>query len=306
MSKNLSVPETLKPFSNRVDIYRQRVESALENVLPPQDTAPRELHEAMRYSVLGDGKRIRPLLVYAAGEILGGDPKRLDPPAVAIELVHAFSLVHDDLPAMDDDDLRRGQPTTHKAFGEDVAILAGDALQVLAFGVLASSPSLTDLPEAQVACIRLLADATGSVGMTGGQAIDLASEGGSLTAPELEHMFACKTGELIRAAVVMGGYCAGGSAENVERLGRFGRAIGLAFQIRDDVLDVEGETDVIGKTQGADEARGKATYPSLFGIDNAKKRADELYEQSMQALEPLGEAAEPLRWVARYIVRRDN
>ena len=294
-------------FEARVPGYRQRVEAALDYWLPKDEVDPHDLHRAMRYSVMGAGKRMRPLLTYAAGEVLGVAPRLLDSPAAAIELVHAFSLVHDDLPAMDDDELRRGKPTTHRAFGEATAILVGDALQVLAFYILANDPHLTKLPSVQVALMNIVAHSGGSRGMTGGQAIDLESEGKQLTVKQLEQMFSYKTGYLIRASVLMASACHPGlDAETVRNLDRFGSAIGLAFQIRDDILDVEGETEVIGKTQGADAAKGKATYPGLFGLRAAKDRADELYDDAMRSLEGLGRNAEPLRWLSDYIVRRDS
>ena len=293
-------------FEARVPGYQQRVEVALDYWLPEEEVEPQDLHKAMRYSVLGAGKRMRPLLIYAAGEVLGVAPRFLDSPAAAIELVHAFSLVHDDLPAMDDDELRRGKPTTHRAFGEATAILAGDALQVLAFHILANDPNLAKRASVQVALMNILAHAGGSRGMTGGQAIDLESEGKRLTVSQLEQMFNYKTGYLIRASVLMASACHPGlEAAAVHNLDRFGSSIGLAFQIRDDILDVEGKTEVIGKTQGADAAKGKATYPGLFGLEAAKARADELYADAMESLGGFGRDAEPLRWLSDYIVRRD-
>jgi farnesyl diphosphate synthase len=261
----------------------------------------------MRYSALGGGKRIRPLLVYATGEALGSDPDMLDAPSVAIELMHAFSLVHDDLPAMDDDDLRRGRPTVHKAFDEATAILAADAMQPLAFHVLSSDPALTAYPAAQVTLVRLLADACGSEGMTGGQAIDLASEGSMLDAAELEHMYRLKTGRLIRVSILSAAACPPQPDTDQEHaLERFADALGLAFQIRDDILDVEGATEVIGKQQGADEARDKATYPALFGMDQARARVAELLAAALHELEPFGAGANYLAYLARLIAERDH
>ena len=261
----------------------------------------------MRYSVLGGGKRIRPLLVYATGEMLEIIPDKLDGPAVAIELVHCYSLVHDDLPAMDDDDLRRGAPTTHKAYDEATAILVGDALQMLAFHVLTNDLNMIDDAAARLKIVQALALAGGSEGMTGGQAIDLASEGSKLTEEQLEKLHLYKTGYLIRASILMA--CASSltlSGERAQRLDRFGQCIGLAFQIRDDLLDVEGTTETIGKTRGSDEAHNKATYPLLFGIDEAKHRANELYSEAMECLAPFGDAAEPLRILTDLIVNRDH
>lgn len=290
------------PANFRTADYLERVENALAERLPPAETPPASLHAAMRYSVLGGGKRVRPLLCYATGELLEIDPAALDDAACAVELVHAFSLVHDDLPAMDDDALRRGRPTTHKAYGEATAILAGDALQTLAFIVLSRGADRSRLE-----MLRILAAATGSEGMTGGQAIDLAAEGHAIGLEALEQMHRLKTGCLIRASVLMA-CCARpglGAAERA-RLDLFAGNIGLAFQIRDDVLDIEGDTAVIGKTRGADLAHDKSTYPSLLGLDEAKRRADALYAEAMEALAPFGAAADPLRWMGEYIVQRDR
>jgi geranylgeranyl diphosphate synthase type II len=287
--------------------YHARIEAALDRWLPTLDTPPRRLHEAMRYSVLGGGKRIRPLLVYATGEALGTDPALLDAPSVAIELMHAFSLVHDDLPAMDDDDLRRGRATTHKAFDEATAILAADALQPLAFSVLSTDPALVPYPSAQVTLVRLLAEACGSEGMTGGQAIDLASEGTQLDAAELEHMYRLKTGRLIRVSILSAAACPPQPDLPQEHaLERFADYLGLAFQIRDDILDVEGETAVIGKRQGADQAHSKATYPALFGMDQAHSRVAQLLDAALQQLEAFGGGGQYLAHLARVIAERDH
>jgi farnesyl diphosphate synthase len=295
----------MSSFADRVAEYRDRLERALEARLPTAETPPASLHAAMRYAALGGGKRIRPLLCYASGEVLGVVADRLDDAACAVECVHVFSLVHDDLPAMDDDALRRGKPSTHAAFGEATAILAGDALQTRAFEILAGD-GVQGAAE-RLGMIAILAGATGSQGMTGGQAVDLESEGRQLAAADLESLDRDKTGKLIRAAVLMP-CCAVPGLPDASRhaLDRFAECMGLAFQIRDDVLDVEGEQALTGKTQGADAARGKATYPSLMGMDNAKRRADALYAEAVAALERFGDAAEPLRWLARYIVHRDR
>lgn len=292
-------------FADRVPEYVERVERALDARLPAADARPASLHAAMRYAALGGGKRIRPLLCYASGEVLGIEPDRLDDAACAVECVHVFSLVHDDLPAMDDDALRRGKPSTHAAFGEATAILAGDALQTRAFEILAGDGA-RDAVE-RLGMIAILAGAAGSEGMTGGQAMDLESEGKQLAATDLEALDRDKTGKLIRAAVLMP-TCAAPDLPDDSRdaLDRFAECMGLAFQIKDDVLDVEGEQALTGKTHGADAARGKATYPSLMGMDNAKRRADALYADALAALERFGDAAEPLRWMARYIVHRDR
>ena len=290
-------------YKNRIDSYQARVDKSLDAALPDPGQEPRRLHEAMRYAVFNGGKRIRPLLVYAAGECLRVDPALLDAPATAIELIHAFSLVHDYRPSMDDDDLRRGQPTVHIRYDEATAILAADALVPLAFAVLAR---LDGVPAGSSgALVRLIADACGSLGMTGGQAIDLAAEGRSLTANELERMYALKTGALIHASIVSACFLHDGLADDaLESLDTFGRNIGIAFQIKDDILDVEGDTNVIGKPSGSDAKHDKATYPSLFGLDASRRRCDELLAGALAQLDVLGPAAAPLGWLARYIVDR--
>lgn len=293
------------PFVDRVSGYLERVELALDARLPAAEERPASLHAAMRYAALGGGKRMRPLLCYASGEVLGVAPARLDDAACAVECVHVFSLIHDDLPAMDDDALRRGKPSTHVAFGEATAILAGDALQTCAFEILAGDGK-QEAAE-RLGMVAILAAATGSQGMTGGQAVDLESEGKQISAAELEALDRDKTGRLIRAAVLMP-CCAVPDLPAASRaaLDRFAECMGLAFQIRDDLLDIEGEQALTGKTHGADAARGKATYPSLMGMESAKHRADALYAEALAALEAFGDAAEPLRWMARYIVHRDR
>jgi geranylgeranyl pyrophosphate synthase len=290
-------------FSDRIEHYLGRVSRKLDAVLPGAGESPQRLHDAMRYAVFNGGKRIRPLLVYATGECLGVDETQLDAPAAAIELVHAFSLVHDDLPAMDDDDLRRGQPTVHRRYDEATAILAADALQPLAFAVLSA---VDDVPaDTRVRLVRLLADACGSIGMTGGQAIDLASEGKTLNGEELERMYRLKTGALIHAAVASACLlCPDLSEKRTLALGNFAQAVGVAFQIRDDILDIEGETTVIGKPAGSDAALRKATYPGQFGLEPARRRCDELLARAFAELETLKASAEPLKWLARYIVER--
>ncbi|HEX5786725.1 MAG TPA: farnesyl diphosphate synthase [Woeseiaceae bacterium] len=291
-------------FAKRIDHYLARVGRKLDAVLPGPGEAPKRLHEAMRYAVFNGGKRVRPLLVYAAGECVGVDEQLLDAPAAAIELIHAFSLVHDDLPAMDDDDLRRGMPTVHRRFDEATAILAADALQPLAFSVLADMDPVP--ADTRVRLVRLVADACGSIGMTGGQAIDLQSEGAELPAEALEHMYALKTGALIHAAVTSACLLRPGlPAEHALALEEFARTVGVAFQVRDDILDIEGETAVIGKPAGSDAGHGKATYPGLFGLDAAHRRCASLLDAAFAAIEPVGRDAEPLRWLARYIVDRE-
>jgi len=292
------------PFSKRVAYYTERVTGKLHEALPPATQNPARLHEAMRYAVLSGGKRIRPLLVYATGECLGVAESLLDAPAVALEMIHAFSLIHDDLPAMDDDDLRRGKPTVHKRYDEATAILAADALQPLAFAVLAELEGVT--PEVRLQLVRIVADACGSIGMTGGQSIDLAAEGRNLTATEIEHMYSLKTGALIHASVLSAALVNGASQDRVIALDAFARSIGIVFQIRDDILDVEGETAVIGKPAGSDQRRGKATYPGIFGLEAASDRCAELLGQALRQLDLFGSDADPLRWLARYITQRGN
>ena len=293
------------PFADRLPEYVDRIGDRLERALPSTAEVPGRLHEAMRYAVLNGGKRVRPLLAYASCETLGSDPARVDGAATAIELIHAFSLVHDDLPAMDDDDLRRGKPTVHREFDEATAILAADALQPLAFAAIAGCPHTT--ADQAVRLVRLVAEACGSRGMTGGQSIDLSSEGKRLSADELEHMYRLKTGALIRAAVLSAAAVTENLGEDERRaLEEYADCTGLAFQIRDDLLDVEGETGVIGKPAGSDERSDKATWPAMFGTDAAKARCDTLLARGLAAVDVFGERAEPLRWLARYIVERST
>ena len=285
--------------------YRARVEQALEARLPRADTTPTALHAAMRYATLNGGKRIRAALVYATGETLGAAPASLDPPACAVELIHAYSLVHDDLPCMDDDELRRGQPTCHKAFDEATAMLAGDALQSLAFEILAGDPALEVDAQRRQEMILTFARAIGAEGMAGGQAIDLAVVGRPLGPEALEDMHARKTGALIRASVCLGALAApDAGAALLEDLDAYGRHIGLAFQIVDDILDVEGSTEVLGKTAGADQALGKPTYPAVLGMEAAKARALALRDAALESLGPLGDNAKVLEGIAHYIVDR--
>jgi farnesyl diphosphate synthase len=292
-------------FEKRIAHYVERVADKLDAVLPPASQAPKRLHDAMRYAVFNGGKRVRPLLAYAAGECLGLEPSLVDGPAAAIELIHCFSLAHDDLPAMDDDDLRRGKPTLHRQFDEATAILAADALQPLAFSVLADMRGVA--PAARTRLVKLVADACGSIGMTGGQSMDLAAEGQELTAAEIELMYALKTGALIHASVgsiaLLSEQLPAAQASAIEA---FGRTIGVAFQIKDDILDIEGETELIGKHSGADQRLGKATYPGLVGIDAARLRCTSLLHAALQQLDDFGEEAESLRWLARYIIERDH
>jgi farnesyl diphosphate synthase len=275
----------------------------LESALPAVDQTPRRLHEAMRYAVLSGGKRIRPLLVYATGECLQIAPAKLDPVAAATELIHAFSLIHNDLPAMDDDDMRRGRPTVHRAFDEATAILAADALQPLAFQALGVATALSD--REKVATMSIVAAAAGSLGMTGGQSIDLASEGKTLSVDELRTMHSLKTGALLCACVMAVCEMSDGIVEEQKSaLQSFAENIGLAFQIRDDILDVEGATELIGKAAGADQRMAKATWPSVFGLQESKDQCRSLLEASLTSLDPIAEDASQLRWLARYIVER--
>ena len=284
---------------------RRQVETALEQYLPAETTQPSELHAAMRYAVLGGGKRIRPMLVYAAGRALGMGPAQLHGAACSVELIHAYSLVHDDLPAMDDDDLRRSQPTCHRAFSEATAILTGDALQTLAFKVLATDQGMPVDDATRVRMIETLARASGSRGMAGGQAMDLAAVGQPLSLAELENMHIHKTGALILASVRLGVLAASNaSAEQTRGLEHYAKCIGLAFQVRDDILDVEGSTETLGKTRGKDQVSDKPTYPSLLGMEQSREMAVRLCNEALESLNPLDGQADPLRALASYIVDR--
>jgi len=281
-----------------------RMEAALGRLLPPAHIAPARLHEAMRYATLEGGKRVRPLLVFAAGEVAGAKPERLEIAAAAVEMVHAYSLVHDDLPCMDDDVLRRGKPTVHVEYDEATAMLVGDALQALAFQLLAEH-RLSDDPQVQLNMVKTLAVAGGSRGMAGGQQIDLESTGKALTVPELEFMHVHKTGALIRASVILGISCGGAlGAEEAVRLDKFAKAIGLAFQVVDDVLDAEASTATLGKTAGKDSKQGKATYVSVLGLPRARELAQDLRGEALAALEAFGPRAARLRELGDFIVLR--
>ncbi|MBV8033024.1 MAG: polyprenyl synthetase family protein [Betaproteobacteria bacterium] len=281
-----------------------RMEPVLARVLPAAHLSPARLHAAMRYAALEGGKRVRPLLAFAAGELSQAPAERLEPVAAAVELVHAYSLVHDDLPCMDDDVLRRGKPTVHVEYDEATALLVGDSLQTLAFQVLSES-SVAAKAQTQLEMIRLLALAAGSRGMAGGQQIDLESTGRALTLPELELMHIHKTGALIRASILLGYLCGDVFSEGErERLDRFAKSIGLAFQVVDDVLDAEASTATLGKTAGKDSKQGKATYVAALGLAGAKARASELHSEARAALVPLGERARRLGELADFIVLR--
>ena len=291
-------------FQSWVAARQSHFEGVLRELLPRPDIAPQRLHEAMRYAVLDGGKRVRPLLAFAAGELVGAETARVDVAAASVELIHAYSLVHDDMPCMDDDVLRRGKPTCHKQYDEATALLVGDALQTLAFQLLAEH-RLNDDASRQLEMVRLLATASGSRGMAGGQAIDLASVGKSLTLPELEFMHIHKTGALIRAAILLGAYCGSRlEAAQMDRLDHFGKLIGLAFQVVDDVLDCEADTATLGKTAGKDADNDKPTYVSLLGIQGARDMAQRLHREALESLAGFGGAAQRLRELADFIVLR--
>ena len=283
-----------------------RMEAVIADLLPPLRAAPARLHDAMRYASLGGGKRVRPMLAFAAGLVTNADPKRLEVVATALELIHAYSLVHDDLPCMDDDTLRRGKPTLHVEFDEATALLAGDALQSQAFQLLAEH-RLADDPAVQLEMIQHFAQACGSRGMAGGQAIDLESVGKALTLPELENMHIHKTGALIRAAVLLGARCGAPLAkEELDRLDRYAKCVGLAFQVVDDILDEESDSTTLGKTAGKDREAGKPTYTSLMGIPGAKRFAGELLAEAQGAIAPFGPRAGRLAELANFIVKRNR
>lgn len=283
-----------------------RADQALARALPPDAQPPVELHRAMRYAVLGGGKRLRPLLVYVTGRAFDAPLEVLDACAVAVEVIHAYSLVHDDLPAMDDDALRRGRPTCHVAFGEAMAILAGDALQALAFEVLANDPALAVGAATRLEMLRVLATACGSHGMAGGQAFDLAAVGRPLAASELERMHVYKTGALIRASVQLGALAAGCDDPRVlAALDEYGHAIGLAFQVRDDLLDIEAASEQLGKTAGKDSAANKPTYPSILGLEASRAELARLTARAVAATDVIGERARGLRDLARFVADRN-
>jgi len=301
MSEDSHFKDSLKAFCHRVDLH-------LDRWLPVPSGPEAHLQEAMRYSVIGGGgKRVRPVLVYAAGKALNIEEDQLDACACAVEIIHAYSLIHDDLPAMDDDDLRRGRPTCHKKYDEATAILAGDALQAFAFEILAADSALQTSPSNRIEMIKLLAKASGSVGMAGGQAIDLDAVGKALKLEELENMHLLKTGALIRASVLLGAMCSPNvQASKLEALDTYAHCVGLAFQIHDDVLDVTADTETLGKPQGSDEEQNKPTYPALLGLEGAQQRALELHNRAIQALEVFDESADILRKLSAYIIERGH
>lgn len=283
------------------------VDAALERWLPGETVLPQRLHQAMRYSMFAGGKRLRPVLMLAACEAVGGRPEQALHAACAMEMIHTYSLIHDDLPAMDDDDFRRGRPTNHKVYGEANAILAGDALLTEAFRLLADAEANRGIaPDKALRVIEIIARCAGSMGMVGGQVVDMESEGQSIDFPTLEYIHTHKTGALILASIQSGALLGGCSDEQFAALSRYGEFAGLAFQVADDILDIVGDQAELGKDVGSDQARGKATYPALLGLAEARQRADELRDLALDALEPLGEAAEPLRAIANYIVNRTS
>jgi farnesyl diphosphate synthase len=280
-----------------------RMEGVLARLLPVASVAPARLHEAMRYATLEGGKRVRPLLAFAAGEVSGAAHERVEIAAAAVEMIHAYSLVHDDMPCMDDDVLRRGKPTVHVEYDEPTALLVGDALQSLAFQLLSEHP-LADEPRPQLEMVKILAAAAGSRGMAGGQHIDLDATGKALSLPELELMHIHKTGAVIRAAVLLGLFCGKFSEAEKQKLDKYAKAIGLAFQVVDDVLDYDASTATLGKTAGKDSKQGKATYVSLIGLPRARELAEELRAQAQAALADLGPPARRLSELADFIVLR--
>ncbi|QHM70127.1 (2E,6E)-farnesyl diphosphate synthase [Mixta intestinalis] len=297
-------------FAQLLAHYHQRVNVALSRFIDPLPFQSSSLVNAMQYGALLGGKRLRPFLVYVVGDMLHVDADSLDAPAAAVECIHAYSLIHDDLPAMDNDSLRRGQPTCHIKFGEDTAILAGDALQTLAFSILADAPMQQVAPCDRLAMISELAQASGVAGMCGGQALDLAAEGQQTNLTALEAIHRHKTGALIRASVRLGALAAGESArEALPHLDRYANAIGLAFQVQDDILDVVGDTAVTGKQQGADQQLGKSTYPALMGLENARQKAHDLYHEALDALDRLAALSldtTTLRALAGFVIERDK
>lgn len=299
----MTAPDTITHYLGR---RAAEVNEWLDRLVPGETTPPRQLHRAMRYSLLAGGKRLRPALVLSAGEAFGADTDDLMPAACAIEMIHTYSLVHDDLPAMDNDDLRRGRPTCHKAFGEAIAILAGDALLTQAFRVLAADAPGRD-PERQVRVIREVATAAGTVdALIGGQMADIESEGQNVDGSTLEYIHRSKTGAMISASVVVGGIIAGATAAQIERLRGYGQRIGLAFQIADDILDVTSTSEQLGKTPGKDLAASKATYPAIYGISDSQARARELVDEAVEIVSKLGLKTQVLEDIARFIIARSS
>ncbi len=294
-------------FNRLLADYKQRVDLALEYWLPAENLNPVNLHQAMRYSVLGSGKRVRPVLVYATATTLGVPLNKVDAIAAAIEIIHAYSLIHDDLPAMDDDDLRRGRPTCHKQFDEATAILAGDALQALAFYILTHDSEMTSDASRRITMIEKLSLFSGSRGMAGGQAIDLASVGKEINITELETMHIHKTGALIRTCIQMAALSSDSVEDfQFEALDCYAKKIGLSFQVQDDILDVIGDTDILGKPQGSDAGLDKPTFPSLIGLQAAKEKALDLHHQALEAISCFGPEADILRTISHWFVQRSH
>ena len=292
-------------FQPRLENFQKRVNSALDKYLPSDDPPEHNLAEAIRYSVIGGGKRIRPAMVYAAGEAMGVSTDLLDIPACAVEMIHAYSLIHDDLPAMDNDDLRRGRPTCHKAFDEATAILAGDALQALAYEILAKDDHKELTPVHRINMLSLLTEASGAHGMAGGQAVDLASVAKQLSLSQLEQMHQLKTGALIRSSILLGGMCKQDiTAQEIEILSNYALCIGLSFQIQDDILDVISDTETLGKPQGSDKKQEKPTFPAIIGLQQSIQLAQKQHELAIKHLEALDEKADSLRLLSAYIVDR--
>lgn len=297
-------PQLFHPF---LESCQLRVMRSLEHWLPNENKIPRRLHSAMRYAVFNHGKRIRPVLIYATGKALGINETELDGPACAVECIHTYSLIHDDLPAMDDDDMRRGQPTCHKVYDEAVAILAGDALQSLAFYILSHDKNIKVGPTIQLKMIEQLSLACGSRGLAGGQDMDLSSIGKNINLTELEDMHIHKTGALIHTSVLLGAFSYPDLTDQQRhKLEHYANCIGLAFQIQDDILDVEGDSATIGKTSGKDMAQKKPTYTSLLGLSGAKEKNRELLKEALASLEQFGQPADELRWIAKYIINRNK
>lgn len=294
-------------FHNYLEQQRHALDRALDELLPPEDAFPPHLHRAMRYCLFASGKRIRPILALAASEAVGGNPEHIIEEAAALELIHTFTLIHDDLPAMDNDDYRRGVPATHRVFGEAMAILAGDALLTEAFKILSlGSRKRVHTPEKIVKIIELVAEASGSRGIVGGQVVDLDSEGKDIETKHLEYIHRHKTGCLITASVLLGGILGGGAEKEIEHLKTFGTSIGLAFQITDDILDITGSTEKLGKNTGSDHSKCKATYPRIVGINQAEKKKRELYEEAISSLTSFDNRADHLRGIGLYIIERHS
>ena len=311
MNKPMSLPINEQGFNQQASGFNDwartmqlHMEDVLDIHLPPSTVSPMRLHEAMRYATMGGGKRVRALLAYAAGEFCGAEMEKVNVPAAAVEIIHAFSLVHDDLPCMDDDDLRRGKPTTHKRYGDAVALLVGDALQSLAFQLISQDKLLKSATQ-KLKMLHILALASGSRGMAGGQAIDIESIGIPLSRAELEHMHIQKTGALIRAAALLGAYSADKPKEDkISAVDHFAKSIGLAFQVVDDILDAEADTQTLGKTAGKDQLNNKSTYVTILGLSAAKQLAGELHANAMAALSFYGREADLLRHLANFITHR--